>query len=185
VRQYPLQGLLPEVRQPGEGMIVTLDAREQRFLGVSVGSIEIDRLMLAVQSGRRWGWEANLRPLAAWWIENQERREADRAARRLFPDIRRSAKDEQARWRALGLLDWLTEHPDHPTAAEAVSVARGIARADVRKAAADLAAALGRWEVLEGLARSDRDKGVRQRAEKLLTSRKGSGWPGGQGQLFG
>lgn len=59
VRRYPLDGLLPEVRRPGEGMIVTFDARESRTLGASVGPIEIDRLTIAVRSFRASGWEAN------------------------------------------------------------------------------------------------------------------------------
>ncbi len=185
VRRYPLTGLLPEVRQPGSGLIISLSARERKQLGVSADTIEFDRLTVAVQSFRGYGWEANLRPLVAWWIESLDHRDAARVVRGLFPDIRRAAKDERARWRALGLLDWLVNHPDHPRAGEAMTVAREVARADVRKAAADLAAALGQWEVLEALARSDRDRGVRQRAEKLLTGRRGSGWAGGQGELFG
>jgi hypothetical protein len=177
--------LLPEVRQPGNGLIISLNARERKQLGVSADTIEFDRLTVAVQSFRGYGWEANLRPLVAWWIESLDHRDTARVVRGLFPDIRRATKDEQARWRALGLLDWLVTHADHPRAGEAMTVAREVARADVRKAAADLAAALGQWEVLEGLTRSDRGRGVRERAEKLLTSRKGSGWVGGQGELFG
>jgi hypothetical protein len=183
VRLYPLAGLLPELRQPGDGIIITLGARERQQLGISAARIEIDRLTAAVQSFRGSCWEANLRPLAAWWLETMERGEADRAAGGLFSDIRRAAEDEQARWRALGLLDWLADHPDHPRAGEAMTVAREVARSDVRKAAADLAAALGQWEVLEGLARGDRDRGVRQRAEKLLTGRSGPGASGGQGEI--
>jgi hypothetical protein len=185
VRRYPLDGLLPEVRRPGEGMIVTFDARESRILGASVGPIEIDRLTIAVRSFHASGWEANLRPMVAWWLETQGQKEADHVARRLLADLRRAAQDEEARWRALGLLDWLAVHPDHPRAGEAMSVARGIARSEVRKAAADLAAVLGQWAVLEGLALNDRDRGVRQRAAKLLSRGRSQGWPGGQGQLFG
>jgi len=185
VRRYPLAGLLPEVRQPGSGLIISLGAREHEQLDISADTIEFDRLTVAVQSFRGYGWEANLRPLVAWWIESLDHRDAARVLSGLFPDIRRAAEDEQARWRALGLLDWLVTHADHPRAGEAVTVARQVARADVRKAAADLAAALGQWEVLEGLARSDRDRGVRERAEKLLTGRVGPGASGGQGELFG
>ncbi|HNU98980.1 MAG: hypothetical protein KA191_12215 [Verrucomicrobia bacterium] len=185
VRRYPLTGLLPEVRQPGSGLIFSLSARERKQLGVSADTIEFDRLTVAVKSFRGCGWEANLRPLVAWWIESLDHRDAARVVRGLFPDIRRAAKDDQARWRALGLLDWLVDHPDHPTAGEAMTVAREVARADVRKAAADLAAALGQWEVLEWLTGSDRDRSVRERAEKLLQGRVGPGASGGQDELFG
>lgn len=43
---------------------------------------------------------------------------------------------------------------------------------------------LGRWEVLEALDRDDPDRGVRQRARKLLTSRGGTGGLGSQADLF-
>ncbi|HOX04224.1 MAG TPA: hypothetical protein P5555_18355 [Candidatus Paceibacterota bacterium] len=185
VRQYPLDGLLPEVRRPGEGLVIAFDAWKNRPLDVPIGPIEIDRLAIAVQSFRGGEWQANLRPLVAWWLESLDRSEADRAARGLFRDIREAFHDEHARWRALGLLDWLADHPDHPTAGEATAVAREVARADVRKATADLAAARGQWEVLEGLAQNDRDRGVRQRAEKLLTSRKESERPGNTDSLSG
>lgn len=185
VRRYPLAGLLPEVRQPGSGLIISLSAPEREQLEISADTIEFDRLTVAVQSFHGCGWEANLRPLVAWWIESLDHRDAARVVRGLFPDIRRAAKDDQARWRALGLLDWLVTHADHPRAGEAMTVARQVARADVRKAAADLATALGQWEVLQGLALHDRDRGVRQRAAKLLSHGRGRGWPGGQGQLFG
>lgn len=185
VRLYPLDGLLPEVRQPGEGMIVTFDARDSRSLEISKVRIEIDRLTAAVQSFRGLSWEANLRPLVAWYLSALESGDAEGTVKRMLSDLRAAAKDEQARWRALGLLDWLAGHPGHPSASKAMAVAREVARADVRKAVADLAAALGQWEVLEGLARSDRDRGVRQRAEKLLTGRSGPGASGGQGELFG
>ena len=185
VRQYRLRGLLPEVRQTGKGLAITLDARDRQLLHTSVSEIEIDRLTVAVQGFQRFGWEANLRPLVAWWLATLERSEADRAVGNLLSDLRGAATDDQARWRSLGLLDWLVGHPDHPRAGEALGAAAEVARGDVRKAAADLAPVLGRWDVLEGLARRDPDKGVRQRAEKLLTSRSASGPPRGQGELFG
>ncbi len=37
VRRYPLAGLLPEVRQPGNGLIMSLSPREHRQLGISRG----------------------------------------------------------------------------------------------------------------------------------------------------
>ena len=185
VRQYPLEGLLPELRQPGQGLVITLDARERRLLHTSLSEIEIDQLTGAVQSFRALGWESNLRRLVAWWLGTLEGREADGVVGLLLSDLRRAARDEQARWRSLGLLDWLAGHPDDPRAGEALAAARKVARADVRKAAADLARVQGRWDVVEVLAQSDPDKGVRQRAEKLLAGRSGFGGPDSQGDLFG
>lgn len=185
VRLYPLEGLLPEVRQPGEGLVFTFDARDRRQLGISAAQIEIDRLAVAVQSFRGWGWESNLRPLVAWRLAALESREAEDAVRRLLLDFRAAARDDQARWRSLGLLDWMIAHPHHPAASTALAAGREVARADVRKAAADLATVLGRWDVLASLARDDADKGVRHRAGRLLAGRSGQGAPGGQGELFG
>jgi hypothetical protein len=83
------------------------------------------------------------------------------------------------------LLDWLAGHPEYPRAGEAMAVAKDAARSDVRRAAADSAQALGRWDVVEALAQNDPDKGGRQRAEKMTTRRSGAGSPDGQGDLFG
>ncbi len=184
VRRYPLDGLLPEVRQPGEGMIVTFDAQDFRLLEAGETQVEIDRLTVAVQSFRGLGWEANLRPLVAWHLSALEKGEAERTVTGLCADIPAASRNDQARWRSLGLLDWMAAHRDHPRAGEAMAAGRQSARADVRKAAADTAAALGRWEALEALAREDRDRGVRQRAEKLLANRSGKGEPGGKVDLF-
>jgi hypothetical protein len=185
VRRYPLEGLLPELRQPGQGLVITFDAQERRLLHTSLSEIEIDRLTGAVQSFRALGWESNLRPLVVWWLGTREGGKADDEVDRRFSDLRRAAGDDPARWRSLGLLDWLAAHPDHPRAGEALAAAREVARADLRKAAADLARVLGRWEVVEALAHSDPDKGVRQRAGNLLAGRSGSASRGGQGNLFG
>jgi hypothetical protein len=184
VRRYPLDGLLPEVRQPGQGLIVTFDTQDCRLIEVSETQIEIDRLTLAVQSFRGLGWEANLRPLVAWDLSTLPGRERDRVVATLLSDLPAASKDEQVRWRSLGLLDWMAAHRDHPRAGEAMAVGRQVSRADVRKAAADVAAALGRWDVLEALERDDPDRGVRQRARKLLTSMSGRRGSGGQGDLF-
>jgi hypothetical protein len=185
VRQYPLEGLLPEIRQPGQGLVITFDTGELQELHVSTAEIEIDQLIGTVQVFRALGWESNLRPLVAWWLGTLEVTEADGAVDLLLSGLRRAAKDDQARWRSLGLLDWLAGHPEDPRAGEALAVAKEAARSDVRKAAADLAQALGRWDVVEELAQSDPDRGVRQRAGNMLTRRSGAGSPDGQGDLFG
>ena len=185
VRRYPLEGLLPEIRQPGQGLVITFDTGELQELHVSPAEIEIDQLISTVQVFRALGWESKLRPLVAWWLGTLEVTEADGAVGLLLSGLRRAAKDDQARWRSLGLLDWLAGHPEDPRAGEALAVAKEAARSDVRKAAADLAQALGRWDVVEALAQSDPDRGVRQRAGKLLAGRGGFGSPDGQGDLFG
>ncbi len=185
VSRYPLEGLLPELRQPGHGLVITLDAQERRLLHTSLSEIEIDQLTGAVQCFRALGWESNLRPLVAWWLGTLEVTEADGAVGLLLSGLRRAAKDDQARWRSLGWLDWLAGHPEDPRAGEALAAAKEAARSDVRKAAADLAQALGRWDVVEALAQSDPDRGVRQRAGKMLTHRSRAGSPDGQGDLFG
>ncbi len=185
VRRYPLAGLLPEIRQPGQGLIIVFDTGELQELHLSTSEIEIDQLTGAVQCFRALGWESNLRPLVAWRLGTLEVTEADGAVRLLLSDLRRAAKDDQARWRSLGLLDWLAGHPDDPRGGEALAAAKEAARSDVRKAAADLAQALGRWEVVKALAQSDPDRGVRQRAGKMLTRRSEAGSPYGQGDLFG
>lgn len=185
VRQYPIERLLPEIRQPGQGLVITLDAHERRLLHTSLSEIEIDQLTGAVQCFRALGWESNLRPLLAWWLGTLKVTEADGVVGRLLLDLRRVARDDQARWRSLGFLDWLAGHPEDPRTDEALAAAKEAARSDVRKAAADLAQALGRWDVVEALAQSDPDRGVRQRARKMLTRRSKEGSPDGQGDLFG
>lgn len=184
VRRYPIAGLLPEVRQPGQGLVVVLDAVDGQWLPGSPSEIEIDPLTAAVQCFRAPGWESNLRPLVAWWLETLEAGPREDALDRRFSDLRCAGRDDQARWRSLGLLDWLGAHPDHPRAGEALAAAVPARRSDVRKAAVDLAGALGRWDVVEGLARTDPDRGVRQRAGKVLAGRGGSVGGDGQGRLF-
>lgn len=171
VRRYPIQGLLPEVRQPGQGLVLVFGMHERRRFKLPASEIEIDRLTVAVQSFKGWGWEANLRPLVVCWLGALTGSEAEVAVRRLLVDLPAAAGNLHARWRSLGLLDWLAAHPGHPKAAAAMAAGTETARADVRKAAVDLAAALERWEVLEDLARNDPDRAVRQRAEKRLSSR--------------
>jgi hypothetical protein len=185
VRRYPVAGLLPEVRLPGEELVIVLDAEAQRLLHTSQSRLSIDRLTAAVQGFRTLGWEANLRPLVSWWIGQLHGKEPDDQVAMLLSDLPNAAANDQTRWRSLGLLDWLACHPAHPRAGDALAVALKVARADVRKAAAALGQAMGCWEELEALAQEDPDKGVRARARKLLPHSGGSGSPDGQRDRFG
>jgi len=185
VRRYPIEGLLPEIRKPGQGLVIVLDAADRQMLQCSMSEIEIDQLTGAVQCFRALGWESNLRPLVPWWLGTLEGRAADAAIAQRFLDLQHAVRDDEARWRSLGLLDWLMTHPEDPRAGDALATATKVPRGEVRKAAADLAKVLGRWDVVEALAQSDPDKGVRQRAGKLLTGRSGSTNLDGQGCLFG
>jgi len=182
---YPIAGLLPEVRLPGEELVIVLDAEDQRLLHTSRSRLSIDRLTAAVQGFRTFGWEANLRPLVPWWIGQLHGKEPDDTVAMLLSDLPEAAGDDEVRWRSLGLLDWLVAHPTHPKADAALGLARKAKRADVRKAAAALAHAMGCWNVLEALSHEDPDKGVRQRAGRFMTHRDGARSPQGQRDLFG
>lgn len=184
VRRYPIAGLLPEVRLPGEELVIVLDAGDQRLLHTSRPRFSIDRLTAAVQGFRTLTWEANLRPLVPWWLEHLNGRDHDNALNRLLSDLPDAASHDETRWQSLGLLDWLSAHPAHPQADAALAVARKIRRADVRKASAALAQAMGCWSVLEALAKEDPDKGVRKRATDLLPRSPGAESPDGQRDLF-
>ena len=168
VRRYPLDGLLPEVRRPGDGLVFEFDAQQKRQLGISTGRIEIDRLTAAVQGFSGCAWEANLRPLVAWWLAAQAPGKADRALRKLTRALRADTRDEGARAQLLGVLDWMVEHPEHAGACEALDRAVEASHAAVRNAGADLALAMGRDHVLATLADRDPNGSVRRRAEKLL-----------------
>lgn len=171
VREYPLAGLLPEHRQPGEGLVIALDARDRRPLNASALTLEIDQLTLAVKSLRGTEWENNLRPLVFWRLDHLDGAERRDTLTNLVADLPDAARDDQIRWRSLGLLDWFAEHPQHPEANKAVTQAAETRRADVRKAAAVLAGRMARWDLLETLSHEDPDRGVRERAKKILTNR--------------
>ena len=183
VRRYPLDGLLPEVRRPGDGLVFEFDAQQRRQLGIPAGCIEIDRLTAAVQGFSGHAWEANLRPLVAWWLAAQAPGKADRALRKLTRALRADTKDEGARSQLLGLLDWMVEHPEHAGACEALDRAVEASHAAVRNAGADLALAMGRDHVLATLADRDPNGSVRRRAEKLLASGRRKGTSGSRGDL--
>jgi hypothetical protein len=44
VRQYPLEGRLPELRLAGQGLVITFDVRERRLLQTSLSEIEHGRM---------------------------------------------------------------------------------------------------------------------------------------------
>ncbi|MCP5519915.1 MAG: hypothetical protein H7A46_00035 [Verrucomicrobiales bacterium] len=174
VRRYPLAGLLPEVRLPEEDLVIALDADDRRLLRTSRVELRIDRVTAAVESFRTSLWETNLRALVPWWIQQLDEPGRDDRISMFLSALPNAAGNDAVRWQSLGLLDWLVIHPTHPQAEAALRIARQARRADVRKAAAALAQALGRRSVLEALAEEDPDKGVRQRAAKLLTQRDGT-----------
>lgn len=171
VREYPLAGLLPEHRKPGEGLVIALEARDRRRLHSTALTLEIDQLTLAVKSLRGREWETNLRPLVFWQLDHLEGAEREETLTSLVADLHDVPRDDQTRWRSLGLLDWLAEHPQHPEANQALTRAVETRRADIRKAAAVLAGRMARWALLETLSHEDPDRSVRERAKKLLTQR--------------
>lgn len=66
-----------------------------------------------------------------------------------------------------GLVGWAEGHLEHPEAGRIMELALGTSSGAVRKAGLTLAAALGRADLLESMAVSDPNKGVRDRAQQL------------------
>ena len=91
---------------------------------------------------------------------------------------KQTAKDQYGQFLALGLADWAREHPAHTGAEAVLELVLAGRSGTVRKGAVDLAAVMGRTDILAELTRSDPDSGVRNRAAKRL------GVSPGQGTLF-
>ena len=171
VRSYPLNGVLVEERESG-GVTFTIDRATARKIGARPGSVRIDRVQAAVQGFHVHSFEANLRVLVPWWLDHvgiDERAgvikaQVDRLGR--IKDKELSA----TRYGMMGVLDWAVRNPGDPAVSELLD--RGIRDrfAPIRKAAARLAVALERNDLLEDLAQRDRDRGVRKAAERLIRS---------------
>lgn len=86
MRRYSLDGLLPKVRRPGEGMIVTFGARERRTLGASAGPIEAALNPTTTLVDRKEALEAQLEEtilrLAAWELDVEFKAARRRPGRR-------------------------------------------------------------------------------------------------------
>ncbi len=177
VRRYKLDGLFPEKRKPGEGIILSFSPEQARRLGLSSCMFEFDRLVATSESFERYGWEVNLRPLTTWWLENSEQPQVDREVNLLVAKMSKKSLTDADIWRALGLMDWLTNNPDHNRAQDAVKAAVRIKHAPLRKSAAKLAALTKSWDLIESLAQRDPDRGVRKLAEQLLANKGPSETP--------
>jgi hypothetical protein len=172
VKGFPTDGLLLHERRPGTEIVFELDEDDRRRAGVTSRRVVFDRLDVAVSNFRPHAWESNLRALVPWWLDSMEADAAGRASGKLVAGARRGLGDDAGTYRLLGLIDWMAAHPDHRLADEVLGIGLEGRAGNVRKAAAALAAALGRTEVLERLMRDDPDKGVRKRAGKLLDAVK-------------
>lgn len=168
VCRYPIAGLFPEIRRPGEGTVIRFTPEQCKKLGLTKRTIEADRLVLAVDAAKHHNWETNLRPLTAWWMANADRVEVDAAIERLLTLSPRSSKCTETYYRWLGLLDWLIVNPEHPRVDTAMRTAMEAPYAPLRKCALNLAAIIERWDVIKSLAVSDPDKKVRQFALATL-----------------
>ena len=168
VKKLDLDEVLPEERGPGTGHVLELSKADRRKFGIAARRLEFDRLEVAVSNFQPYNWEANLRPLVPWWLDVLQPAARDRAVKSLVARVRREGASDAGRYRLLGLLDWMCEHAEHQQADDVLRL--GLAGRDgaTRKPAAALAAALREADVLEGLIRTDPDKGVRKRAQKLL-----------------
>lgn len=169
VRKHPLDGVLTAERLPGMGSMLRLSARAQQELGLASACYEFDRVDVAARNFRPYSWESNLRAIVPWWLDRQTADAADRAAvgllrRRCFEG------DGAGRYRLLGLADWSRDHASQPAAATVLARCLDGRDGAVRKAAADLAAALEDTAVLAELAATDPDASVRRRAAKLLAA---------------
>lgn len=165
-----LEGLLPEERGHGTGLVFEISEEDGWDLRLGSGRVKIDRLEVAVAGFRPHGWDANLRRLVPWRLDALRGAVRDKAVTEQIARIRRDTDEGAGRYRTLGLLDWMHGNPGHAQAGVVLELGLGGADGPLRKAAAELAAAMGRTDVLEDLARHDPDKGVRARAKKLLAS---------------
>jgi hypothetical protein len=168
VKEFPTDDLLVHERRSGTEIVLELSEKDRRKIGVSSRRVIFDRVEVAVSNYRPHGWESNLRVIIPWWLDGIEDEQAGRAVKKLFTGARRGYDDDAGKYRLLGLLDWMTSHPDHQLAPDVLGLGIKGKGGDVRKTAAALALALGRTDVLEKLRRDDLDKWVRNRAEKLL-----------------
>lgn len=170
VRSYPLDGILLEERE--SGVSFTIDRATARRIGARPGSIRIDRVQAAVQGFHGHSFEANLRVLVPWWLDHVGADERADVTKALADRLDR-VKDRElsaTRYGMMGALDWAVRNPDDSAVCELLH--RGIRDrfAPIRKAAARLAVALKRNDLLEDLAQRDRDRGVRKAAERLIRS---------------
>ncbi len=168
VKEFPLEGLLAGERCSGTEVVFELPETARRLTGVSARTIAFDRLEVAVSMFRPLGWQSNLRLLIPWWLDAAEDRKPPHAVYRLCTAAHLDRDDDVGKFCLLGLLDWMTGHPEDELAPEVLDLGLRGRSGAFRKAAAALAAALGRVDVLEKLKRGDPDKSVRKRAAKLL-----------------
>lgn len=166
VSEFPLAGVLPDLRQPDTGLVFELGPREQRALHTTATRFEIDRVQATVQPFKGCEWHANLRALVSWRLDGvADPADAVNELQRRPPAPHRQGADD---FRLLGLLDWMSRRPRHARANDVLQ--RGLAghTAGCRSAAPALAKAMEREDVLLDLARNDQDSSVRRRAEKLM-----------------
>jgi len=168
--ELELGEVLPEERGAGTGLVLELSEEEGRMLRVRPGRFEFDRLDVAVAGFRPYRWEAGLRRLVPWWLDALRGAARDQAVTEQIEGLCLDPDDGAGRFCLLGLLDWMCGNPGHAQAGVVLELGLGGKDGPPRKAAAELAAAMGRADVLDDLARNDPDRGVRARAEKLLAA---------------
>jgi hypothetical protein len=167
--------VFPECRQE-PALVFELDPEEDLS---EIWSIEMDRLHYAMARFRAFGWEANLRPIVTEWLMLTGPGKLGTLVVKLASRAEKKAKDAYGQFLALGLADWARERVTHVGAEAVLDLLLAGRSGAVRKGAVDLAAAMERIDLLEEMARTDPDRGVRDRALKRL------GRSPGQGDLFG
>ena len=168
VRKFQTDGLLVHERRLQTGIVLEFSEKNRRRTSTSSRKIVFDQVEVAISSFCPIGWESSLRVIIPWWLDAIEDEKIGHAVNKLVAGAHRGYKDDVGKYRLLGLLDWMTSHPDHQQASDVLGLGLKGKAGDVRKTAAALAFALGQIGVLEKLRGDDPDKGVRKRAEKLL-----------------
>ena len=166
LKRYAREDLLAEWRKTG-GQEFTLDAATARQLGVKPGRFRIDRVAVALSAVHVARWQANLRPMVPALLALLEEHELAPRVEGLVARAMTEAGDVTGQYLTLGLVDWATRHLDHALAPDVLATAVKGRTGPVRQAAAMLAAAMGRLDVVEHLAGADPDAGVRRRASAL------------------
>ncbi len=172
LRRSPLSGVLEQERLPVKGLVVEIPTDGRSRVRSTLTQVDIAPVAFAVQSFHPRGWESNLRALVPWWLDKIEASRVDGTVRCLL-----ASDGDPAQYRLLGLIDWTCDHPEHCLAPDVLDRGLKVHRSSLRKAAALLASAMKQHEVLEDLRENDPDRGVRNRAAKLLGSRQ-PGLPG-------
>ncbi|MEZ4236816.1 MAG: hypothetical protein R3F59_11810 [Myxococcota bacterium] len=168
---YAKAAVFPEQRAV-EGFEIEIGAATARRLGVSPQRLVIDRMEMAIAGYGRAKWGANLRPAVPAWLALAAPDERGERVRALIERVKAADGEDSGAFVALGLADWAGTEVAHPGAEAVLALVLAGRSGALRKGGVDLAAAMGRWAVLERVAGEDADAAVRKRAAKQLAARK-------------